>query len=409
MKHRDVVRGSLTLIILALLAAGRAHSQAVEEDVADPLALQVHGFVSQGFLITTENNYLAESERGSFEFSEVGINFTKSLTDDLRVGLQLFARDLGPVGNYDAQLDWFYVDYRAFDWLGFRAGRVKLPFGLYNEINDVDAARTFVLLPQSIYPTKQRDYLLAQTGVELYGYASLGAAGALDYRLFGGSIFLDDSGLSTPGSPFQVTDVHIPFIVGGRLLWETPLPGLRAGASVQVGRLDIDVYFDREAWLPVQMAGALPQGFDGNVATELPVAMWVGSVEYSLRDLTLAAEYSRWSVEIESSAPALVPEDSNTSERMFALASYRLTTWLQPGVYYSLFFTDVTDRDRRSTHQHDTALTLRFDLNAYWLLKLEGHYLHGTAQLEAGLNGGTPRSELEPDWFLFLAKTTAYF
>ena len=31
--------------------------------------------------------------------AEVGLNFTKSLTEDLRVGVKLFARDLGPIGN----------------------------------------------------------------------------------------------------------------------------------------------------------------------------------------------------------------------------------------------------------------------------------------------------------------------
>src|SRR5689334_9579669 len=31
-----------------------------------PLPVEVHGFVSQGFIKTTTNNYLANSERGSF-------------------------------------------------------------------------------------------------------------------------------------------------------------------------------------------------------------------------------------------------------------------------------------------------------------------------------------------------------
>ena len=31
--------------------------------------------------------------------------------------------------------------YGFADWLGMRAGRVKIPFGLYNEVNDVDSGR----------------------------------------------------------------------------------------------------------------------------------------------------------------------------------------------------------------------------------------------------------------------------
>lgn len=93
-----------------LICSGSVRAQADES--FDPYALEVHAFVSQGFLVTSDNNYLAKSSSGSFELTEVGINFTKPLADDLRVGIQLFARDLGPIGNYDAQLDWFYIDYR---------------------------------------------------------------------------------------------------------------------------------------------------------------------------------------------------------------------------------------------------------------------------------------------------------
>ncbi|HEX2677628.1 MAG TPA: hypothetical protein VHM19_13335, partial [Polyangiales bacterium] len=157
--------------------------------------------MSQGALLTTDNNYLAKSKSGSFEFTEAGVNFTKQLTSDLRAGMQLFARDLGPIGNYSAKLDWFYLDYRYRDWLGFRAGRVKIPFGLYNDISDVDAANVPILLPQSIYPVQNRDFLLAQTGVELYGRAPVGNAGTLDYHVYGGTIYL------SPSNPGQIYDI----------------------------------------------------------------------------------------------------------------------------------------------------------------------------------------------------------
>jgi hypothetical protein len=127
---------------LLLAAVGSwASPCAADETNSEPSALpvEIHGFVGQGFIATTANNYLADSKRGSFEFSEVGINFSKQLTDRMRIGVQLFTHDLGPVGNYRTRFDWFYLDYRFWDWLGVRAGRTKLPFGLYNEsIVDVE-------------------------------------------------------------------------------------------------------------------------------------------------------------------------------------------------------------------------------------------------------------------------------
>ena len=363
-----------------LLVASSAHA---DDELWE---VEVHGFASQGFLLTTENNYLAETERGSFEFAEAGLNVTRPLTDRLRTGLQLFARDLGPIGDYEAKLDWFYLDYRWRDWLGFRAGRVKLPFGLYNDSADIDAAHGFALLPQSVYPAQNRDFLLAQTGVEAYGYHELDRAGALDYRAYAGTIYLD-----VDDSSVTVLDLGIPYVVGGRLLWETPVEGLRIAGSAQALRLESDLLIG----MPVSIA--------------IPAVLWAASAELARDDMTFAAEYSRWHVDVESSDPMVVPESSRVSERAYAMWTYRARSWLQPGAYYSIYYPDVEQRSGREARQHDAAATLRFDLNPHWILKVEGHYMRGTADLESDLNDGTPQEDLANHWGLFVVKTTAYF
>jgi hypothetical protein len=395
----------VVVVAVAFCSGARAQEYAARSDLR---SFQVHGFVSQGFLVTTDNNYLARSTKGSFEFTEVGLNVTKPLTDKLRVGVQLFARDLGPIGNYSAKFDWYYIDYRFTDWFGVRAGRVKVPFGLYNEINDADSARAFVLLPQSLYPVTSRDFLLAQTGGELYGRVAIPRAGALEYRVYGGTVFVENT--PQPGRPYEITDVHVPYLAGGRAMWETPLDGLRAGGSVQWLRLDTDLLFSPEALMPLQMQGLVPEDFSGNGTARIDAMLWVASLEYAAHDLLLAAEYSRWHLELESSLPAVIPEVDRVNERMYAMAGYRVNHWLQPGAYYSLLFNDVDDRTGgRDAFTRDAAATLRFDLNAYWLLKLEGHYLVGTAVLNSRLNGGKPLNELEREWWLFMVKTTAYY
>jgi len=378
------------LLLLSLFVAG---SPALAADVGtpgEPLSLQIHGFVSQGFILSTGSNYLARSKRGSFELTEVGINFTMPLTDRLRAGIQLFARDLGPIGNYTAKADWFYLDYRFKDWLGLRAGRVKLPFGLYNDTSDVDAARIPVLLPQSLYPITSRDFLLALTGGEVYGFIDLASAGALDYSLYGGTIFIEVP--PTPGSPFVIVDLSVPYVVGGRLMWETPIEGLRLGGSLQGLRLDTDL-----------LMGTMPLSF------QIEAILWVASIEYAAKDLLLAVEYSRWPLKVRSSDQTIFPDNDSTSERAYAMAGYRLAMWLQLGAYYSLLFPDVSDRSGREAMQHDVAATARFDINSFWLVKLEAHYLNGTAALSPSLNDNRPRSELARDWGVFLVKTTAYF
>jgi hypothetical protein len=319
------------------------------------------------------------------------LNFTLPATDRLTLGVQIFSRKLGPLGDYRAIFDWYYLDYHWKDWLGVRAGRVKLPFGLYNDVSDIDAARTAVLLPPSIYPAQNRDFLLAQTGVEAYGYTRLGQAGALDYRLYAGTIFLEVK--PQPGSPFAVVDLKVPYVVGGRVQW-LPVDGLRLGGSLQFLRLDTDL---------------IASSTSGRVALRIPATLWVASAEYSVHDLVLAAEYSRWLVKNESDNPSLFPQSSTTSERAYVLATYRLNPWLQAGTYYSRLVPDVDRRTFPADIQHDFAFTLRFDINRYWLIKAEGHYMRGTAGLSSSLNGNRPLRALTPDWALFALKTTAYF
>ena len=338
--------------------------------------MDVHAFVSQGFALSTDNNYLTRSKDGSFEFTEVAINFTKHIGDDLRVGLQLFTRKLGPEDDFTAQLDWYYLDYRLAEWLGVRAGRTKIPFGLYNETSDVDAARVPVLLPQSIYPDHHRELLLAQTGLELYGTIELAALGALQYRAYGGTFFLDTS---TPPNPnVTITDSSVSYLAGGRVMWLTPLDGLQAGVSLQSLRYEIESTFKPEVTQFLITAGAAPADFDGVIALEFPITLWVASVEYAFQDLLLSVEYGRWWADLKSSAPALIPSDGPTNERFYAMASYRLTPFFVPGIYFASYYEDVDARGEPGKFQHDLALTLRFDLNAHWLVKLESHLVRGT-------------------------------
>ena len=369
-------------------APARAVTLGVEDD---PKALQVHAFLGQGFMLTKDNNYIdSNSSHGTAQVSEVGINFTKPITDRLRFGVQLFAQDFGTQNTYVPTVDWAYGDYRFADWLGLRVGRVKIPFGLYNEINDIDSARTFVLMPQGFYPLSYRQYLFAQTGAELYGYVRMGDAGALDYHAYGGTLAFNPT--NAPGSPYSITNETVPFVLGGRLMWETPVDGLRLGGSVESLRADTQIL----------LGGKL-------IDTELPVTFTAASIEYAAHDLQLAAEYGRWFAKLDVFSPQFPSAALLKTDRFYALASYRFNRWFQPGVYYSVSFPNTDVWSGNANHQHDFAVATRFDVSSHWLFKLEGHYMVGTGGLDQAINAGTPLNELKANWGVFLAKTTVYF
>ena len=58
--------------------------------------VQLHGFASQGFVYTDQNNWLTlHSSQGSGAFTDFGANASMQVTDKFRVGAQVYDRNLG--------------------------------------------------------------------------------------------------------------------------------------------------------------------------------------------------------------------------------------------------------------------------------------------------------------------------
>jgi hypothetical protein len=412
-KRWPALLGTAILLIWALPSLG----QNLLEQV------QVHGLLSQGYMVSTDNNYLTRSTQGSFEFNEAIVNFSAPVSDELRVGLQLFSRDLGSDGNNAVVLDWGYGDYRWRDFLGIRAGRIKSPDALYNKGRDIDLLRTSILLPQSIYYESIRDVTLSYTGVNAYGYFPLAAAGSLDYDAYAGSVNVPDPDagfwresfdalarstiqqLAERGFPARSVELRdravvFQYVLGGALIWNAPLTGLRLGANYVIGDLELSTN------LHISTGAAelvLPLTVDLRIESNYTL-----SAEYSLDRLTLAGEYNRRKF---TASTAAAPDSSIQWGGSYAMLTYRLNDRVEMGAYYSVFYPDVKNKKgARLTPayrawQKDLALSARFDLTANWLCKLEVHEMDGAAQVRDLDNPGGPVR----NWRLFLAKISYSF
>ncbi len=376
----------------------------------ESLGVDIHGFIAQGVLKSSHYNYLAnDSNRGSFQFNEVGINFSKQVTDNLRIGAQLFSRDLGDVANNKVTLDWAYGDYQYRGWLGVRAGRIKIPLGLFNEIRDLDVLRTCIILPQGIYNDLLRGSMMAQNGIALYGTIPMSVVGTLEYQAQAGVMNVDVSDgtgksiLSTIGAiaTAEVSDFNSHTNFAGSLRWNTPLSGLALKASLFQSESDVPMTVTIPTVPPIQMSGDL------NIRNMYQMY----SAEFIWRDLTLIAEYM-------TNTPRYEARGSSSSVRVesyYGMASYRFTPWLEVGAYYSETYPDASDKkgDRYlapGMHdywgwQKDASTFARFDVNDYLILKIEGHYVDGTAGV---LTIDNPTRD-DKNWFYFAAKATFSF
>jgi len=183
--------------------------------------VDIHGFISQGFMQSDTYDYFARTDKpttseGTFELNEMGINFSSSLTDELRLGIQLFAMDLGDYGNDELVVDWAYGDYRVNNYLGIRAGKFKIAHGLHNEVKDIDSVRTFVFLPRAIYYPGMRDLFGGMKGVSLYGELPYGVSYQGGYGLVQvtteAKIVDDLKDTSTATAKISVYDAFAPII-----------------------------------------------------------------------------------------------------------------------------------------------------------------------------------------------------
>jgi hypothetical protein len=376
-----------------------------------PWAFQIHGFVSEGGFLSTANEYIGTSSRGSLKFFEAGINVSLEPIDQLRVGMQLVFRSVGSLSEAAPRVDWALVDYRMESWFGMRAGVIKIPLGLYNEYVDIDATRTMILLPQSVYPMRNRDALISHTGFAVYGDVGIGGGGRLDYQAWFGTLSVPGSALELAGA--SLTSVDTKYVSGGQVFWHPPLEGLRVGASYLRASIDFDLVLDSDVLAQLVMANLLPPEHDGKlVISQSPTSLWVASAEYIRGDWLFAAEYSRWLKHQQSSLAALIPATDEDAERFYVMATYRLSSYFELGTYCAVTHADVSDRDGGSSmlphpfraFQRDLAAGLRIDVNAYWLWKIEAHLIDGVAELQASQNPSPKRY-----WGLFLFRTTVMF
>ena len=136
----------------------------------EPLdGLQVHGFLTQGYFLTSSNRVFGHSEGdGSLDFIEAGINASWTPLPRLQLAVQPLFRRAGAGHDSDFEPDFGLIDYALFSTadrqLGLRLGRIKNPLGLYNDTRDVAFTRPSILLPESIYLDSARELFVSSDG-----------------------------------------------------------------------------------------------------------------------------------------------------------------------------------------------------------------------------------------------------
>jgi len=382
--------------IVSILALGLGALPASAQSL-DDLNIQIHGYATQGFLYTTNNNiFTTSSSNGSPAWTEAVVNIGAQPIPKLRIGVQARYFLLGNFGNA-ITLDWAAADYKANDKFGVRFGKVKTPSGLFNETQDIDPSYIWSLLPQGVYPITSRNSVLAHYGGVVYGSFKLGPSlGKLEYRGWGGErvIGSDDgyfvsqreTGLNLPNGLSGVT-------LGGALHWMTPISGLMIGAS---DGKDMK-------WVSTLTAGG---GALTGTESLKPFNLQSFFGRYEKNKLMVGGEWTRLPVQGALTFTGVPNIPVALDQRAwYSMATYKLTDKLTAGLYDSQSV-DHQAALGAARHSLDWTASGRYDFNQFLYAKAEQHFIDGT---EIGYDTGLNPNGLQPNTRLTILKVGLSF
>jgi len=386
------------LVALCVYPVAGLHAQL--DFTIDGRQVQVHSFVSQGFGYSNDNNFLTmDTSKGSFAMTDGGINISTQLTDKLRVGAQVYDRNIGELDQWHPELDWAVADYKFKDWFGIRAGRVKTVMGLFNDTQDMEFLHTFAILPQSMYPTDLRASTIAHNGGDVYGTLGMKKLGGISYTGYAGWESFDKYGGYVYGLAALGLDLTSMPVrqFGGDVRWNDLIKGLLFGASV--------MHSPGTVFASTQVAPGMT--FSDTIWERTNTVVFY--TEYKVGNLTLDGEYRRDTVGGTSEVGPLPASGVSEDERgWYVSAAYRVAKRLELGTYESRFYPLWGQNSAPPTnHVYDTVAAAKIELTGHWDLKIEEHFMDGYG-LSYSFRGFYPQDNpagLKPKTDLLVVRT----
>lgn len=354
--------------------------------------VQVHGFLSQGYFITSGNHLFGKSDsNGSLDFTNIALNATWTPLSNLRFATQGLFRRAGAGHEGDMYLDYAVMDYTAYSTddhrLGIRLGRYKLPAGLYNDTRDVPFTRPGVILPQSMYFERTRELGLSADGGLLY------AEQQTDWGNFSTEFAIGEVQSDTRDSQLAVL---------GRNPWlKQDWPGSLPSDPSYIGRLmyDLDGGRVRLAITGADINTRYVPKYDapynllgGKVPLDLPSGRfnfqpWYFSAQYNAENWSLTAEYALRNMEFSGFGKPI--DRQLAGESYYLQGTYRILPQVQGLVRYDVYYANRDDRDGSSVvgkpsytqFAKDWTFGLRYDITPTIMLQTEYHRVHGTGWL----------------------------
>jgi hypothetical protein len=372
--------------------------------------------------------------------------------------MQLLSKDLGQYGNNEINLDWGYADFRFRDDTGLRLGRMKEPYGLYNQLRDIDMLRTPALLPQSVYDETWRD-MFSFNGISLYGNRELGIVNT-DFEFYAGTIDVaEDSamfqilqkrtmlidmteklareafitagaGAAGAGAANTAKNNAAAYSLVNREHKTDDLTGFRFifspkkinGLRLGVSQFSVNADLGADVIFPAAFAGTSidAKGTIMPYTIQTDYHMRTYSLEYTKNDWNFVTERQNGDYRMMNARLGNVNVLPGTFYDSGILGYYhqvsrQMNDKIQLGLAKSVYYPEKNDKDGTAQTaqtgrpafygwQKDTTFTVKYDVTYNWVLKLEYHDMDGVAQVR-DFGGDTPKQ----NWNMWMLKATYCF
>ncbi len=393
-----------TLLSATLLWACAASA---EEDFSWPDGMQLHGFLSQGYVETNGNRFFGPSDEGSWDMRDIGVNLSYRPQPNLLFAGQLLSRTAGEMYDGSVRVDYALVDFaplmRQDLRAGLRLGRLKNPLGLYNDTRDVPFTRPSIFLPQSIYFDRVRNLELSTNGLGIYG----------DWQNGWGDFYLQLN-LGTMDVDNNVEEAYLFANWPGKLKTDDPWASCRLMYEYEGGRLRLAAS---------GISGKLnykPGRNDLLGPGLIDIDFWVFSAQYNEESWSLTGEYmtspAEWrNFENPAIGGVVSPAFANepTSEGWYVQASFRPMPKWELLLRYDVSYLNKDDRNGETAatnlgllahnfYAKDVTFGIRWDPTANIMLRAEYHRVEGASWISARENDFS-RTEKHWDMFALLA------
>ncbi|MGJ0492462.1 hypothetical protein [Methylobacter sp.] len=341
-----------------------------------PDSVQIHGFLSQALIHTSDNNFFGTTDDNiSEDFRELGINGSWRIIPDLQIAMQVVWRDAGLTDEQGLRIDYGLADYHLYSsengMLGIKAGRVPTPLGLYNETRDVASTRPSIFLPQSVYFDINRNSALSADGGYFYGEQNT------DWGDFSFNVGVIVPRTDDPDLTVQLAKNIQAY---GDPSWISRLNYEWHGGEVRfaITYAEFNAHFS-----PIPAPFKLNEG-------RLQFKPLIFSAQYNAEKWSLTGEYDFRGQRLNNFG--LFPDSDTTGEGYYLQGIYRFTSYVEGMVRYDQLIWDKDDKHgdkfaakfgvpAYSRFAKDWTVGLRFKIIPGLLLSTEYHRINGTGTI----------------------------